>query len=145
MLLYSRTNELIQSLHNTAIIKQIPTLISKFSSNLEIVGTLIQACCHDVPQDKSIAINIFNIICQKILKMNPNDDVLTNVCHYAGNLVTAFKSDKDFIHSICTNQFWIRYPISRLNGNNEILIAAILEVFTKMFKYQVIPKLFIRY
>lgn len=141
---YSRTIELIRSLHNKAIIKQIPVLISKYSSNLEIVGTLIQVCCHDVPHDTSIAINIFNIIGQ-ILRMNPKDDDLANVCHYAGNLLTALKSDKDVIHSICTNLFWIRYLISRLNGNNEILIAAILELFTKMFKYQVIPKLSIRY
>ncbi|CAG9762011.1 unnamed protein product [Ceutorhynchus assimilis] len=131
-----RIAQILQSLHNMKLFKQIQDLIPKFRNNSEAVVALIQASCVDIPvEDKALAAKIFISICHT-MDINPSNEVFINICKYAVNVLKVLKNEDTMIDSFCKNQFLLRTVISRLEVKNDMVNLAVLKFLTTLIKYQ---------
>ncbi|XP_066138272.1 uncharacterized protein [Euwallacea fornicatus] len=129
----------IQNLQPRTSFQEIPQLISRVSANIAIVSVLLKLGTLELHQNHSNALELFRIFYDILSKRQLDEETLTNLCKMAANLFSVLKKDRDFMHRMGTYEFWIRYPISCLLNAGDELTKAILELLTKILKYQERP------
>ncbi|XP_066245998.1 uncharacterized protein [Euwallacea similis] len=129
----------IQNLQPRTSFQEIPHLISRVSGNIAIVSLLLKLGTLELHQNHSNALELFSSLYDILRKRQLDEKTLTNLCKIAANLLSVLKKDRDFMHRMNTYEFWIRYLISCLVNAGDELTKAILELLTKILKYQERP------
>ncbi|XP_050294821.1 uncharacterized protein LOC126734995 isoform X2 [Anthonomus grandis grandis] len=125
----------IKNLNSQAVYNELPSLIVRHLDNPEAVKILVHTCSRGVPSNLNLAIKLYEHIKMSLI-LYQTEEILLTSCYYISNMLNFYKNDENLKMLVCSDIFWFRFPISKIQKGKEELVKAILKLLNTIVKNQ---------